>query len=144
MSRRLALCGALGACLMPIAARSQQPDLAVGQEWSIKSPEPTSTKVIIGRIDPGPNGATIVSVSIVDIPVDESPPSTVGHAPFDKRALVASLDRVVATGVAPAPQFEEGYAMWKTAKGGFFTLSVPEALAAMRTMIEQRPPAIQS
>ena len=147
VSRRLALCGALGACLVPVAGRTQTPDLAIGQEWSVKSGTPTSVKVIIGRFDPGPDGHTIVSVSIIDIPPGDGPasvnPTTVGHAPFDESALAASLDRVVATGVAPAANFEEGYGMWKSAQGGFFTLGVLEALAAIRTMIEQRQPPAQ-
>ena len=89
VSRRFALCAALGACLVPIAALAQPPDLSVGQEWSVKSTPPTSVKVIIGRIDPGPNGATIVSVSIVDIPPGEGPRS-VGHAPFDALSTLNS------------------------------------------------------
>jgi hypothetical protein len=143
VSRRLVLCGALGACLVPIVARSQQPDLAVGQAWSVKSAETTDMKVIIGCIDPGPKGRTIVSVSIVDIPPGDGP-TTVGHAPFDAQALIGSLDRVVATGVAPDHNFQAGYDTWKSANGGFFTIGVLEALAAIRAMIEQHHPAAQS
>ena|SRR5476651_382831 len=143
LSRRLALCGALSACLVPIVVRAQQLDLAVGQEWSVKSASPTSMKVIVGRVEPGPNGATIVSVSIVDIPAGDGPRS-VGHAPFDARALIASLDRLVATGVAPDANFEEGHARWKSAKGGSFTIGVLETLAVIRKTIEQHQPATQS
>ena len=94
-------------------------------------------------VEPGPNGATIVSVSIVDIPAGDGPRS-VGHAPFDARALIASLDRLVATGVAPDANFEEGYARWKSAKGGSFTIGVLETLAVIRKTIEQHQPATQS
>ena len=142
LSRRLAIYGAIGAWLVPTMVRAQ-PTVAVGQEWSVKSAETTSLRVIIGRIDPGPNGATVVSVSIVDIPPGYGP-TAVGHAPFDSRALIGSLDRVVATGVAPAADFQDGYDTWKSAHGGVFTLGVLEALAAVRTMIEQRRPPTQS
>ncbi len=55
----------------------------------------------------------------------------VAHAPFDADALADSVDKLVSNGEQTAPQFEQGYANWKQANGGVFTVPVsklPELL----------------
>ena len=104
--------------------RAETPDLAVGQEWSAKG---TPAKVIIGRID-ATRVEDVISVSLVDVPT-ELGPTTFAHAPFAKTALVASLAKLLATGVAPAADFEAGYADWKATHGEVFTISVARAIA---------------
>src|SRR5215469_11503010 len=91
-------------------------DFAPGQEWSIKSASPTTAKVIIGRVGSW-RDRVCVSVSVVDIPIPQGMPGAGGvtqiaHIPFDKSALAASVDRLVATGVWPAPNFGSGYKQW--------------------------------
>jgi hypothetical protein len=120
----------------PFASLAADPDLAVGQEWSVKG---ATAKVIIGRIEPWGGGEIAVSVSIVDIPSDHGP-ITFGHSPFDKSALVGSLDHLLATGVAPDPNFEPGYQQWKSAKGGIFTISVAQAVAFALGALKQAKP----
>jgi hypothetical protein len=117
-------------------------DLAPGQEWSIKSASLTTAKVIIGRVEPW-RDTVAVSVSIVDIPIRQGEPGAGGvtqiaHIPFEKSALTASIDRLLATGVSPAPSFESGYKQWQDAKGGIFTIGVEKAIEIMFQTINQR------
>jgi len=134
ISRRSALVAVLALAAPLAPARTQNltsaqnpitaPDLAVGQEWSAKG---TPAKVIIGRID-ATRVEDVVSVSLIDVPT-ELGPTTFAHAPFAKSALVASLDKLIATGVAPAADFEAGYADWKATHGEVFTISVARAIS---------------
>jgi hypothetical protein len=122
-----------------------QPDLVVGQEWSIKAAPPSSAKVVIGRIETI-NGREIVSVSIIDVPTDHGP-STVGHAPFEKSALLGSLDSLIATRIPTDSNFEQGYQQWKSANGGYFTIGIAQAIEAIRPMLNKaapRPAALAS
>jgi hypothetical protein len=119
-------------------AWAQQPDLAVGQEWSIKAAPPSSAKVVIGRIETI-NGREIVSVSIIDVPTDHGP-STVGHAPFEMSALLGSLDSLIATRIPTDSNFEQGYQQWKSANGGYFTIGVARAIEAIRPMLNKAAP----
>ncbi len=59
--------------------------------------------------------------------------SEVAHAPFEKSALLASISRLVATGVATSRDFEEGYKEWKEHNGGIYTVSVAQALGLAPT-----------
>ena len=55
----------------------------------------------------------------------------VAHAPFDAEVLANSVDKLVGTSSQTAPQFDQGYANWKQANGGVFTVPVsklPEIL----------------
>jgi hypothetical protein len=102
--------------------------------WSVKSATPTSAKVVIVRVEPW-NGTRAIHVSIVDIPIPPDLPgaggtTTIGHMPFDETALAASVDRLLGTGGSAAPNFEAGYQQWASAKGGIFTIGVPEAIEA--------------
>jgi len=111
------------------------PDFAVGQEWLIKSIPPGTVKVIIGRIEPC-RDKVVVHVSIVDLPAPQEAGalrvSQIAHAPFEKSALAASLDKLIATGVPPAQNFESGYEQWKEHKGGIYTVSIAQALGLSR------------
>ena len=123
-------------------ANAQAPDFVPGQEWSIKSASPTTAKVIIGHVEPWGNTVS-VSVSVVDIPTPKGGTGAIiatqiGHMPFEKSALAASVDRLVATGVSPLPQFESGYEQWKEAKGGIFTISVEKAIETVLQTINRK------
>jgi hypothetical protein len=108
---------------------------AVGQEWSIKSSTQSTAKVIIGRIEPW-GDKTAVHVSIVDIPISQETDalriSEIAHMPFEESALVASVDKLIATGVPPARDFDSGYKQWKEHHGGIFTVPIAEAMASGR------------
>jgi hypothetical protein len=108
------------------------PELALRQKWSIKSASPTTLKVIVDRLESW-HGKTVVHVSIIDLPIPQGLPgaggtTTITHMPFERSALAASVDRLLATGVSPPSGFEEGYKGWQNANGGIFTISVAEAI----------------
>jgi hypothetical protein len=134
MTRLGWILAALAAIALALPAAAQPPALAVGQEWSIKSDKPTTAKVIIGRIEAGPKADEIVSVSIVDVPT-EGGVTEIAHAPFAKPAMTASLDRLLASDVPIPPRFEAGYNQWKSAKGGYFTISVAQVIEIMLGML---------
>lgn len=129
-----------GLWFIPTRADSA-PALTAGQEWSIKSSSGSTAKIIIGRVEPWRN-RVCVSVSIVDIPIPLGAPGAGGvtqiaHIPFDEAALAASVDKLLATGVPPAPSFESGYKQWRDAKGGIYTISVEKAIEIMFQTINQ-------
>jgi hypothetical protein len=136
------LCAAALVALLSVsaarAASESQPDLAVGQMWSIKATPSTTAKVIIGRIEPWSDGLVAVSVTIIDVPTDKGP-IAIGHAPFEKAALTHSLDRLLAAHAPLPAEFEEGYVQWKSARGGIFTIGVADAIAATLGVVKQAP-----
>jgi hypothetical protein len=131
----------LGIILLTLATSSRHAeavtaltrDFVPGQEWSVKSVFPTNAKVVIARVDKW-KGEEAVHVSIVDIRIPglgggASTVITIGHVAFEKAALDASVDRLIATGVSPAPSFKAGYKQWKDEQGGLSTTSVANVIA---------------
>ncbi len=115
------------------AANSLNPAFAPGQEWSIKSASPTTAKVVIGRVEKW-RGKLAVHVSIIDITIpqgmdDAGSVIRIGHVAFEKSVLAASVDRLLATGVSPAPSFETSYQQWKNEQGDLSVMSVPQTIA---------------
>ncbi len=135
LSALIAFVGFIGLARSTGVEASAPINFVAGQEWSIKSASPTTAKVIIGRVEPWRDKVS-VSVSIVDIPIPQGDPGAGGvtqiaHIPFDKTALAASVDQKLSDHVSPAPQFENGYEQWKSAKGGIFTIRVEKAIEVM-------------
>lgn len=115
------------------AMSSPASNFAPGQEWSIRSASPTTAKVVICRVDEW-KGKTAVHVSIIDIPVPKGMAGAgslirIGHVAFEKAALEASVDRLIATGVSSAPSFETGYQQWKNEQGALSKMSVSNTIA---------------
>jgi len=112
------------------------PDFAEGQEWSIKGVPQSTAKVIIGRIESWKDKIA-VHVSIVDIPdsqeVGRLHISEIAHVPFEKSALAASVEKLIATGVLPAGNFDAGYKQWKENKGGIYTVPIAQAIGLAPT-----------
>ncbi len=139
LGRRCVVVGTIA--LVATAAKGEAsaatPDLAVGQEWSAID---TPAKVVIGRIE-AIGSATVVSVSLIEVP-GPAGPTAIAHVPFERTALVASLDRLRATGVAPDIEFTSGYQQWKaTPNGGYFTIGVAQVVAlAIQSMHATPPP----
>lgn len=112
-------------------------DLKVGQKWSVKG---SGLTLVIGRIEPYPPNKTVISISVFDVPC---PPGTgckktvVAHAPFDADALANSVDKLIDTNAATAPAFESGYAQWKQANGGVFTVPVSKLTEILFKTIEK-------
>jgi hypothetical protein len=134
-----------GQAMRPRDAHGQsvKPDFAPGQEWSIKSASPSTVKVIIGKIETF-GDKTCISISIVDIPSPSGPAGAggvaqVGHAPFEASTLADSVDRLLAVDVPPAADFASGYAQWREARGGMFTISVEQAVEAIFQIVATVP-----
>jgi len=115
------------------AASTPIPNFAPGQEWSIKSASPTTARVVIGRVEKW-KGKLAIHVSIIDISIPQGMPGAgsvirIGHVAFEKSALAASVDRLLAIGISPAPSFETGYQQWKNEQGDLSVMSVPQTIA---------------
>ena len=141
LSLVLSLTAALTACggAAPHSA-SPRPPFAPGQEWSVISTQPTTMKVIIGRVEPW-NGQIAVHVAVTDLVVpagalNSGRTITIGHMPFEQSALAASVDQLLATGVPLPATFQEGYRNWQDAKGGIYTVSVAKAVASGLEMMK--------
>jgi hypothetical protein len=117
-----------------IVATAQAADMTAfqpGQMWTVKN---SDIRIVVGRVEPFVKGKTAVSISVLNVPC---PPeagcktTVVAHAPFDAEVLADSVDELVSTSAQTAPQFDQGYANWKQAHGGVFTVPVsklPELL----------------
>jgi hypothetical protein len=106
-----------------MSSDTNTPIFQPGQEWTIKD---SGMTIVIGVVEPYAKG-TAISISVFDVPW---PPAMgaetthMAHVPFDSHALAQSVDKLMATDVAPAEEFEGGYQDWKAAKGGVFTILV--------------------
>jgi hypothetical protein len=92
--------------------------------------------VIIGVVEPW-NGKIAVHVRVIDIP---APTGTrpngelvnIDHVPFEEGALVASVDRLIATGASVTNEFKHGYDIWRRDRNaGIFEISVSRAIVIM-------------
>jgi len=96
-------------------------------------------RVRIGRIED--NGATIhISLWGADIPDTGgaiASPLVAGHLPITADALRASVDRQVDDTPPGDLGFDEGFATWREARGGVFTLTVPEIVNVMLRTVQQ-------
>ena len=121
------------------AAAADPRDFAPGQLWSVKG---SALKVIVGRVEPL-GERSVVHVSVTGISGFPALPNVgvfdaVSHMPFDAATLADSVDRLLASDATPLRDFEIGYAEWKSAAGGVFTLTVPQAVEITYRTITQR------
>src|SRR5437868_8087940 len=106
------------------ARAADKPVFQPGQMWTVKD---SDIRIVIGRIEPFVKDKTAISISVFNVPC---PPqagcktTVVAHAPFDANTLADSVDKLVSTDAQTAPQFEGGYANWRQANGGVFTVPV--------------------
>jgi hypothetical protein len=115
-------------------ASTPRPNLAVGQVWSIKSAEPTTAKIVIGRIETW-NSVTAVHISVIDIPLPKGTANkliSIDHVPFNSSALALSVNRLLATDVTLPSGFEQGYQNWRRDKSAnVFEVSVSEVITLL-------------
>ena len=100
-------------------------------EFTARQGDPHPT-LVIDRIEMLPKIGEIVHISVrgVRIKNRRSPDgftNEIAHMPFARAALERSLTRLVHDSVS-LPAYEEGYAEWKAARGGAYTISVREVL----------------
>jgi hypothetical protein len=112
----------------------------VGQRWSYDTrPEDPGSTLVIGKIEDLPKLGVVVHISIFDLNIKNSrAPSgfthVLGHMPMGADALRTSVTSLAGSG-EPAEQFDEGYAMWKEASGGAFSIAVRDAVAHVESTI---------
>jgi hypothetical protein len=113
----------------------------VGQEWSIKSSQRSTVKIVIGRIEPWQDKIA-VHVAILDIPnsrvgVGATVLTQIARIPFEKSVLAESVGDLIATAVTLPPDFDDGYRQWKEHRGGIFTISVAQAIVLAQNTLNQ-------
>lgn len=116
----------------PMAAGREKP-LKVGQEWRFEGrPDDPHPTLVIDRIEELPNIGEVVHVSLRGVRI-RNPRAPGGfsdqlpHMPFARQALEKSVTVMLHDSVA-LPPYQEGYAEWKRARAGAFSISVREAL----------------
>jgi len=119
-----------------VAAGESQPadaDFQVGQRWSYRTrPQEPESTLIIGRVENDPKLGSVIHVSVIGLRL-KNPRAEGGfgnvaaHLPISPKALRDSVIARVGDAV-PDADFERGYAMWRDAGGGVFTVSVREAV----------------
>jgi hypothetical protein len=105
-----------------------------GQKWSYhtRAGEENSTVIVLKVEDGGAKVGTIVHIAVEDIKL-RTPmrvQTRFPHLPISADALARSVTKLVAERV-PLPDFAEGYAQWKQAQGGVFTIPVALILSSV-------------
>jgi hypothetical protein len=126
-------------CLGAGAQESMQaPEFKAGQRWSYDTrPGETESTLIIGRVEDLPSIGTVIHISVVDVTISSGQGESthvIHHMPIAPDALRKSV--VSHLGNASLPEhFEDGYASWRKAGGGIFTITVREALEYIQQTI---------
>ncbi len=130
-------------CLFGLSGMSNANEFGVGQVWTFKDADLSTSRVIIGRIDRFSDGVMVlVSVAVTDAPIatTDAPTQTIPHLPFEAEALKASV--VALDGEREVPKaFDEGYRIWRKAydggNAGAFTIPVASAVEYVKTTVER-------
>jgi hypothetical protein len=104
---------------------------AEGQVWEYKArPGETGSLLKIVKIDRDPKLGDVFHISIVGVKI-KGPKgilSELPHAPVARNTLQKSVTKQSKSNVS-FPDFQPGYAEWKSAKGGVFNVSVAEIVS---------------
>ncbi len=122
------LIGVLGLAHMAAMVGSSRPlKLEVGQVWKYMTrPGEEGSRLTIDRIEVVREKYDVVHISIIGLP-PSAPAAVLPHIPMGLEALQQSLTEMVGT-MAKLPPWEAGYAAWKEAQGGWFTVSVADVI----------------
>jgi hypothetical protein len=117
-----------------------------GQVWTYKTrPEEEASRIVICRLEVDPNLGQIVHIHVSGVRLkNKHAPGgfskQIAHLPYAGDALRQSLTKLEST-MAVLPAFEDGYQEWRTAfdkgKAGVWTASVPVAIAACESALNQ-------
>ena len=119
--------------------RQEMPQYQVGQRWSYHGrSEDQGSTLVIGAVQTNP-AIIYVTVEGVMLP-NGSQASSISHMPFSEEAIDQSVIELLAEGVASGLSFEEGLTQWQTDKGGYFSVSVAEAIATIMTATQPASP----
>jgi hypothetical protein len=110
---------------------------AEGQVWKYKArPGETGSLLRIAKVDHDATLGDVFHISIVGLKV-KGPKGMVTelpHAPIAKATLEKSVTKLSKSSVS-FPDFQPGYAEWKSAKGGVFSVSVAEIVSLVEQAI---------
>jgi hypothetical protein len=88
---------------------------------------------------PGDPAGRIYHVSLVGVHFGDDPaPRDVAHLPVSRATLDASLTRISPAAIG-FPDWREGAAQWRAARGGVFTISIAEILDIVERTLHQSP-----
>jgi len=109
-------------------------ELAVGQRWTFDAHEVDHrASVVICRLEEDGRGVHIAILDLGRTAPDGQPSfSGTNQTPIAREALERSLVRLLEADVALPADFAKDYESWKSAKGGFFTMTVAEIAAMVR------------
>ncbi|GJL67363.1 MAG: hypothetical protein NPIRA05_23340 [Nitrospirales bacterium] len=130
LTRILTLAVAVATSLFSAASAQEAAPLAAGQEWSIQGEGLDSVRVVIGHLETAGGLGDVAHISVSGIPPEYTPGGVIGHLPYQASALPAFLDRQTGTGEV-APEFENGMAHWREARGGAFDISLEELITVL-------------
>ncbi len=138
-SRRLVLAGLICSFATVAApASAKAPALGPGQVWNLRDQRYPAAQVVIGRLEKL-GDVSVVHVSVLQVLAggqESGQVLTFGHMPFTEEAVRRSIGSQIRDGLGAHPGFDAGYAEWRSARGGVFTITIPEALAvAMQAMM---------
>ena len=115
--------------------------LQVGEVWTYKTRpgEESSTVTILKREELA--GKPVIHIRVDGLKVKNSHApkglsDSIPHMPFDEAALTRSLVKKLKS-VEKLPDFSEGYAEWKNAKGGVFTIPLKDAVSFIEQTINK-------
>lgn len=111
-----------------------------GQEWAFatRPGEEAATLIVLRTEDMGA-GNTVVHVAVRGLRMRNENAATgvsseIGHLPFARSALDAS-GLTLRRDSVPIPPFEDGYAEWRDARGGVWSLPVAAVIDAMEEVL---------
>jgi hypothetical protein len=122
---------------------TESSEFKVGQVWNYKArPGEDSSTLVVLKVETAPGWSNIIHIGVVGLKI-KSPKGTqdtIPHMPFDEAAVKKSVT-TKASEKGKLTNFQEGYRLWNEAassgKGGVFTISVAEAVAAIEGGLNQ-------
>jgi hypothetical protein len=122
----------------------------VGQRWKYRTRPGEEDSILtilrIEAVDSRPTPRRIVHIRVdgVALRTSVADPSHVQrslpHLPFDRDTLDREVVELVGTS-AQVPDFAEGYAQWRDARGGAFTIPIAEVLTVLENAARTAPEA---
>lgn len=140
---RLRLFVFISLLLVPLSAQKEktcpEPEAATdgkfrpGQVWQYKTrPHEEKSALTVLKIESVPKLGTIVHVRVDGVRMRNCTggpePDKFEHMPFTRDAIERSVTKL-STQKTEIPSFEDGYAEWRRACGGVYSITVAEAIA---------------
>ena len=125
---------------------TQDSEFKVGQVWNYKTrPTEINSTLTICKVEVVGKLGTVIHINIADVKI-KSPQNKDGfvtkisHLPFAESSVKQSVTQMIKEGAA-LPDYREGYESWRGAveggKGGIWTISIAEAVAAMESALNK-------